>query len=366
MTIEEISDYGDLESLKGEWDFLIRESGADCFHLTHEWTSAWWKNLGTGNKLFILLAREGGKTLGIAPLMISRGRLSGIPVRKIEFIGAGWGYGGFILGDKKELCIRLMMDYLVDKSKIWDVAALCRVPADPEETAIIESSIKESGLLSLTEKEHIPCIALIGTWQDYLSERSYSFRRNFKNRERRIKKIGPVFFDRHNNGKCVPDLGKLMDTVFDISSRSWKWKEGTAIASSEEVRNFYLTLAQVLHERGWLELSILKVNGKPVSYMLGALYKRKYIDIDIAFDEAYSSSAPGNLHRIYLLKNLFEEDDADIFDFGAAFEYKKEYTSSEKEFKSILLFKKSIYSLVQYAIRSRIFPLVRKKRDRRS
>lgn len=357
LKIEEINSYNDFEKLNKQWDALLHESNIDSFFLTHEWILSWWKNLGIDKKLFILVVRENEKILAIAPFMFSKGTLTKMPVRKIEFIGAGWGYGGFILLDKHEQCLNLIWNYLKEKSKSWDVAVLSNISIN-NDISSIEKTIADSNLLYIYEKNFIPYIPLRDNWNNYISQRSYSFRRNLKNRERRINKIGKVKFERFNSN--LKDINSLMNVLFDISKRSWKAKERTAIASDEKVKNFYLDLAKKLYEKNWLDISILKVNEKPISYKFGAIFKRKYIDIDIAFDDDYSSFSPGNLHRCYLLKQLFEED-LDEVDSVMAFDYKKELTNFKREFARILIFKKSLYSMFHFIMRLKILPLLKRK-----
>ena len=64
-----------------------------------------------------------------------------------------------------------------------------------------------------------------------------------------------------------PDLSE----AFDIATQTWQHARGTSIASTACLRQFYSELAGA---RNWLQLAILELDGKPISFEYDLLYER--------------------------------------------------------------------------------------------
>jgi hypothetical protein len=350
LKIIEINDFQGLEQIKTEWIDLLGHSRSNNIFLSYEWITSCINNFHKGNRLFILCAYVDSRLVGIAPLVMTRGRFTKLPVRKIESIGSAWGYGGFIIDESSinvDDCMEAFLKYLLINGKKSDVYLLAKIPVGSGHTDTIKSILRKKNASFLEDSLQIPYISLEESFDAFVSNRSYSFRRNIKNRERRLKNFGCVTLKRFNKDF---DYRNIMDIVFDISQRSWKEKNHTSISSNPDVKNFYLDIAEKFYGKGCLEISIMYIDDKPVSYMFGAKYNEDYIDIDIAYDEEYASASPGNIHRYYLLKELFNER-LRTFDFVANFDYKNELTDKYMEHVSFPIFNRKIYSRILFYAR---------------
>lgn len=58
--------------------------------------------------------------------MLTKGTFAKLPVRKIEFIGSGWRYGGIILYKKKPECLNKVFTAL-DEIKNSDMICLSQI-----------------------------------------------------------------------------------------------------------------------------------------------------------------------------------------------------------------------------------------------
>lgn len=69
--------------------------------------------------------KDNGNYIGLAPLMITCGRHRGILVRKIRFIENDESPAvNFLLTDKKEESLNIIMEYIADNKNKWDVMYL--------------------------------------------------------------------------------------------------------------------------------------------------------------------------------------------------------------------------------------------------
>src|SRR5688572_10543152 len=85
--IEVITEYSKFLSLGTVWNKLLDRSGIDHPFLTHEWISVWWECFADAAATpYILTVVSGSDIIAIAPLMLSRARLYGCPVRRLHAI----------------------------------------------------------------------------------------------------------------------------------------------------------------------------------------------------------------------------------------------------------------------------------------
>ena len=83
QTVEVVSDLDGLLRLQPAWDELLEDADLDHPFLSHEWVRTWWECFGAGRELQVLLVKDGGRLVGIAPLMRSRERMYGLQVRRL-------------------------------------------------------------------------------------------------------------------------------------------------------------------------------------------------------------------------------------------------------------------------------------------
>ena len=94
--ISKVSNFHGFLSLEQEWNSLLKRSVSNSIFLSHEWFKCWWEAYGGEYELFILLCKDEGRLIGISPLMMSKDRLRGFPVKKISFIESSINHSTFI------------------------------------------------------------------------------------------------------------------------------------------------------------------------------------------------------------------------------------------------------------------------------
>src|ERR1022692_2844996 len=86
LRVEVIADFDSFVEAKPAWDALVGKADVTHPFLTHDWIRSWWESFGAGRAMKILMVSRGGDLVGIAPLMISRTKIYGIPVRELGSI----------------------------------------------------------------------------------------------------------------------------------------------------------------------------------------------------------------------------------------------------------------------------------------
>ncbi len=349
-----------FSKLEMEWNTLLSKSEQNHLYLTHGFLFTWWRHLSSSSSLYIILVKEDDDILAIAPFMLTQGKFLRFPVRKIEFIGSGWGYGDIIFFKKKKECLERIFTVLAELRN-WDITYFSQTLNGPD--------MLPNNMIQIFPQQHfvhdstrirIPYIPLQGTWDEYLSERSSKFKRNTRVRSKKLNELGRINFLRITSiDESHFSHSKVMEWLHTIAECSWKAKAGTAISSNKQVFNFYSELAEKLNAAGSLDLCFLFVDEKPVAYCFGALYNRDYYEIDLAYDEQYSKVSPGNLLRNLLLKELFQEDLRN-FDFVAYFDYKRELTSHFLDCYNHLIYRNKLYPLFLRYLRTKILPMLKR------
>ena len=123
ITITKISNFKDFLQLNYDWNELLNRQPSDnSVFYTHEWFQCWWRNFGLDSELFILLARDHGKIIGIAPLMLKKVFMRGLPARVLSFIENGNSlHNNFILEtQRKREALHSILQYVMKEEKRWD------------------------------------------------------------------------------------------------------------------------------------------------------------------------------------------------------------------------------------------------------
>src|SRR5512140_1225157 len=87
MHIEPIENTADFYDLKQAWQSLCDDLGDSvtvfaCF----EWYELWWRHYSAQANMHLLAMRDGNKLVGVAPLMLRRATVHGLPATVICFI----------------------------------------------------------------------------------------------------------------------------------------------------------------------------------------------------------------------------------------------------------------------------------------
>jgi CelD/BcsL family acetyltransferase involved in cellulose biosynthesis len=366
LRVQVIEDEQGFLALREQWQELLQRSHQNHFYLTHAYLSTWWKQFADAASLRIVVVAEDDRILAIAPLMRSRGRLAGLPVRRIESLGTGWGYGGIIVSEKTEECLRQIFDRLLAMGD-WDLLYLPKTLGDASvasrEIVVLDPQAR---VIHEVDPTRVPYISLETSWDEYLSQRASKFRRNTRSRERKLQALGTPVYRRI---RCLSEAGashaQVMSWLRAIADRSWKAESGTAISSTPHVFDFYSELALGLDEEGQLDVCFLFVGDRPVAYTFGALYNHDYYEIDIAYDRELAKMSPGTLLRNRLLQELFDEG-LNRFDFVMDYDYKKDLTTDSEEFCTHFVYRKRPYPLLLRYLKQKVQPSIEKWRGRSS
>src|SRR3954470_14710737 len=89
ISIRTIDTTEGFAALAPAWEALHGEAPSTSIFTSWLWQREWWRVYGEDRPLRILVATEGGATVGILPLYIQTSKVAGFPVRYLRPVGTG-------------------------------------------------------------------------------------------------------------------------------------------------------------------------------------------------------------------------------------------------------------------------------------
>jgi CelD/BcsL family acetyltransferase involved in cellulose biosynthesis len=311
LKVREINNF---EETKDSWNILLERSRVNSnIFLTWEWLSTWWKHFGKGRKPLILLVEDEQKVLAAAPLMLSEYKLPLVgKTQRVELIGTPHSdYNDFIVIDKEEECLKLILAYLKSNFPHLNGIELKEVK---ETTGTMDNfrHLAPELLGDLKIEESVcnicPYIILPNSFETLMNSFKANMRKHLKASLRKINEKYDVKLKKYDEAGFTVDQG--MRTFASLHQKKWE-SEGKPGSFGEgggrDFLNFHLDVAQSFAEKGWLGLYFLMANDEPVAAQYAFKYNRKMLCYLTGWDPAYSIYSVGNISLLFLLRECIAE-----------------------------------------------------------
>lgn len=360
LKVEIISAYNSFLKLEQIWNRLVEEAGIDHPFLNYEWMRTWWECFGAGKELHILVVKEGGEVIAIAPLILSCERIYGFKVRCLRSLyNLHTPRCSFIVTRRPEEAYRAVWQSLASQKRLWDVLELHQLPAGSRTLEELLRLAAENGFLTgLWRSEDSPYVPLIGTWEDYFNKLDGKHRSNLRNRLKRLSKLGQVELEEISS---PAELDGALDDSFRLEAAGWKGEAGTAISCHPELRCFYTSLAKRAAQHGWLRLHFLTVNGRRIASGYSLCHKNKLYLLKPGYDPQYAPYSPFNLLCYSVLRDAFQRALAEYDFLGDVAEWKMEWTKETRPHYWLYVFPNALYGRVLYLAKFQLVPRLRRQ-----
>jgi hypothetical protein len=133
-------------------------------------------------------------------------------------------------------------------------------------------------------------------------EQALSSRRrsDLRRARRRAEKLGPVGAEiLCPSPRSVP---VLLAAAAAVEERSWKGREGTALASDPARYAFFLRYGRAAARRGLLRIAFLTIGGRRVAMQIAVERGGRYWLLKVGFDESFAAGSPGQLLMLETLR----------------------------------------------------------------
>lgn len=310
LSVTAYRDVSGFKELAGEWNALLHRSAADTVFLTLEFQRVWWRYLGEGD-LRIVVFRDGGELIGIAPLFLNvnaDGRRVLATVGGVEVAD----YLDLIVAQGREDEVyAALLDHLTwPEASDWDVLDLCNVHQDSPTLAMLPALAEARGWTALVAKEDVcPVAQLPGSWDEYLQMLSKKSRHELRRKLRRAEAyerlrwyiVGPA-----------QDLGSEVEAFLDLMAASTPDKEAFL---TSQMRSFFRELAHAMDDAGWLQLVFLEIEGQRAAAYFNFIYNNRVMVYNSGLDwQSFPSLSTGIVLAAYSIQHAIEHG-RDAFDF---------------------------------------------------
>ena len=364
MSISVITSEGDFHDLAASWNDLAAAAGGNIF-LHHEWFHAAWEWRKETASLFVLVAREDDRAIGILPLVRICERKRFGTVRRLEFLTVPDTQLCDLIAAPQEhrRAAELIAGELQRLSGEWDQLVLRYLPAGAAAQALHSVLQARGYAVQLRPHSRNLFVPLHTSWDGYYGTRTRSLKKANNLAANRLGKTGAVTIHRIGGDAAPPQsVAQALADAVDISRRSWKHATGNSLDHPGPNR-FIRTLTEHAVQRGWLSLWLLSLDGRPVAleYQLadGANVYALRADFDAKFEEV----SPGSHLMRTLLEALFGENLHRYYMGPGENAYKARWTDEFEPLDALLAYGKSFRGRVLHVLEETLKPRARRLRD---
>ena len=292
-----------------DWEQLLRTVPGHSLFLTWEWLYIWTKHFLGDNQLRILLVlADQERLVGIAPLYLRTSRAQGlIPFRELRFLGSETvcsSYLDVIVNEKqKRAVLQSLYRYLFNEARgDWDVLTLSEVPAESSTIDLWNELFDEAGKVGeIVSTTCCPVIRLPVDVETYRAGLGRSRRYTLQRKMKRLQGAGRIEYSRATS---PPEIGAALDSLITLHQRRWSTGASGGVFASDAAKRFHREMVQILSERGWVSIDLLKLNDRPLAAIYGFMYQGVYSFYLPGFDPAaLSKASPG----LVLLSHSIEQ-----------------------------------------------------------
>jgi CelD/BcsL family acetyltransferase involved in cellulose biosynthesis len=297
------------------WNTLVAEGETNTIFQTYQWMSSWEKVFGGQCAPWLLSVAVPSGIVGVAPLMVQTGHMG---ERIVRFLGDGKAdYCDMLIKGKKRQALEAICHALFAARERWDIVELNNIPGESSTAASVQAICQRAGFRVL-QRDLYPSPALLIKGHEEEVQAILN-KAGLRRRQNYFQRIGRLTI-KHLTGTAVLPY---LDEFFDQHIARWADSASPSLFLNESNRAFYRELALALADKEWLLLSVVELDGRPLSMHYGFDFNKRLLWYKPSFDRVHAKHSPG----LVLLRHLI----------GYAFDRKREefdFTIGDESFKS--------------------------------
>jgi len=355
-TYRVVRDEEGLHGLRGDWGRLLAMSTNWNVFLTFEWLAIWWRHFGEGKELFVVVAKQDGETVGIAPLAITRCRL----LTTLHFLGRpGSDYSDFIWSPEHSSSLAPLFEFIWSTCDA-DMVVLEGIREDSASFQHLASAFEQMAR-PVSYKADYPCpyLPIVQDWDTYSRKVRKKLIQDTGRQIRRLQEQGRLVFDRCLDGE---NAGALVEEMI-AQKRARFWATGAKdIFSDGRLAAFYHEVAEEFLPRGWLDLSYLQLDETVLAVHFGFVYGNRLFYYMPSFRQEYAVYSPSRLLLSRQLEDAFADGLAEFDFLGGADSYKYDWTTEVRKTHSFVGSSERAYPKLVYGLYTKVLPRLKRAR----
>lgn len=360
LKVQVISTFAQFMALASVWNKLLARSDMDLVYMTHDWFAMYWKLFEKNSEMQILVFEQDGAPVAIAPLMRIKGFWRGMKHTCLTFIANFFSCRTGIINATDQNIFSLSLRHFKDTRINFDMVYANFIPQDSVTNREIRQEIEERHLIHrILPGDNSPYIPLegIASWDDYLNSKNKHFRDNLKRTIKAFEKNGDYALTAYVKPE---EIGTAWEKLITVSRNTWKFKQGTAIASASSYNTFFRTFAEMAARNGWLKILLLEHKGTPIAFTLELPYKKTLFFNKTGFDERHSRLSPGTYILSKSIQHAIENGYREFDLLGKNEEYKMRFTPLVRSHHKFLIFTDTLMGRFLACYETAMLPAMKK------
>ena len=353
---EVISGVDRFLAMETEWNEAVERADVPHPFLRHEWFRTWWECFGAGRQLHIVVVREGNQIAAIAPLMVERVRMYGLPLRKIDLIHNDHTPRADVIVAHRDAgrAYRAVWDALTTGRESWDLLQLSRIVRESATHRAMSRYANGAGFpTGRWQGDVSPYLALTGTWDEYYRSLPGKFRQNLRNRLSRLTKFGEPRLEILDN---VAAIEAARGDAIRLEASGWKRESGSAITSDPALQRFYALLADRATARGWLRVMFLTVGGRRIATSYGSCYRDRLFLFKTGYDPEYAACSPFKLLTFFAIQDAYKSGLKELDFLGDQEPWKLEWTDTSRTQDWLFAFSGTVRARLLHCLKFQMVP----------
>jgi CelD/BcsL family acetyltransferase involved in cellulose biosynthesis len=360
MKIRLVTSLHEFDALAPIWGQVAKAGNHVSPFLAHDWFACCWRAAGPNRRREAWLFENAAGPVALLPLVLEKRRIRGLPCRVLTLMDSpDTAVTDFPVAGRREDVIAALVSTLRER-RDWDLLSLTKLPAAGATAQALLSTLSGQLPWRIAGSERSPYVALGGTWEAFLRDKTQRFRKTVRNVENRLQRMGKLTVEEHRE---VDPEGPIFADLMEVSNLSWKGPRGLAIATMYGMQRFFRELTRRASANGWLHLWILRLDGRAVAteYQLAGGGSMHALRAD--FDAALREVSPGTYLNAAMIHSLFERSDFEEYDMGPGTnEYKLRWATGAHELLALQVYAPTAYGRFLHQLETRMIPLARRWR----
>lgn len=316
------------------WNALAAGSPTKSVFQTYQWMSSWEKIFKERHQPWYVRAEDASGIVGVAPLMMTRGRFG---KRVLRFLGDGRAdYCDFLIQGDSRKVLNGLFEKVFAASDQWDVIELNSIPGNSSTVALVADICRRSGYYLLQRVLYPNPVLVIKGRKDEALRMLH--KAGLRRRQNYFQRTGSLTFKTLTRHDVLPYL----DRFFEQHIGRWAKTSTPSLFLDERNRVFYRELAVAMSDKDWLVLSVVEFEGRPLAMHYGFDYDGRFLWYKPSFDLAHAKHSPGLVLLKYLIEYAITHE-CDEFDFTIGDEpFKSRFVNQVRTTVQIQIFKSSL------------------------
>ncbi|MBM4405309.1 MAG: GNAT family N-acetyltransferase [Chloroflexi bacterium] len=272
-----------FESLQREWRDLAAASPTRSVFTTPAWLHTWWQTQRTGEEPALLAFRDGGRLLGLAPMMRSADAVRLLAATDV------CDYHDVLYRPEAEEAFYPALVGAFERHGWLRVELEGIIELSPTLRRLTGAALGKGWTVEQQVDGVSPEIALPASWEAYLESLDGKDRHELKRKLRKLTGAGRVdCFDALDR----QPLAEVMTTFATLMRSS---REDKAQFLTPERERFFRTLAEAMQKEGWLRVYFLTLDGHVTAASMLFDYDNGFYLYNSGYDTRYAPLSVGLL-----------------------------------------------------------------------